>query len=95
VAVFNAGCVATNETRPVLNVTLAQILRETQLTEFGTNLHELRLYQPVLCLKVARKNLQMADSTDKPTLELRVQSFGAATDLKFDSKGGCVQGLKE
>ena len=52
---FNAGCVAAKETCPFLNVTLAQILGDAQLTEFGTDLHALRLHQPGPGLKVARQ----------------------------------------
>jgi hypothetical protein len=44
VAVFNAGCVAANETRTLFNITLAQILGNTQLTGFGTDLHVGRLH---------------------------------------------------
>jgi len=45
VAVFDAGGIATNETRPFLNITLAQILADAQLTEFDTDLHRGRLHQ--------------------------------------------------
>jgi len=45
VAVFNAGRIGTNKPCPFLNVTLAQILGFAQLTQFGTDLHALRLHQ--------------------------------------------------
>ena len=44
VAVFNARCVGAKQPRPFQNVTLAQILGEPQFTEFGTDLHALRLH---------------------------------------------------
>jgi len=44
VAVLNARCVAAKEPGSFLNITLAQILGDAQLTEFGTDLHALRLH---------------------------------------------------
>ena len=44
IAIFHATGVAPKETCPLLNVTLAQILGDTQLAEFGTDLHAVRLH---------------------------------------------------
>jgi hypothetical protein len=41
VAVFNAGRIGAKKTRPFLNVTLAQLLGDAQLTQLWGRLHQL------------------------------------------------------
>src|SRR6266481_4700220 len=78
---FDARCVAAKEPRPFLNVALAQILGDAQLTYSGADFHGGRLHQassarPQRGLDVCSNAFDACESVAKEVFNLPTATFG-------------------